>query len=291
MGPTAAGKTLVAEAIAARLGGVLINADAFQVYRGFDIGTAKPSARQNYRLLDILEPFEPFSVGQWVRLAVDELQVLHARRTPAVVVGGSGLYARALFEGYTDLAPPADPGLRSALEARVATEGLQDLVRELEWVAPDVASRIDLRNPVRVRRALERALTPFAPSAVELPPFRKLKLALWPEQASHEAWIESRIEWMFRMGWLDEVEGLIAGGLTREMPASRAIGYRTLMDVAHGVMSIEGTASKIATETRQYAKRQRTWLRTEPNRCDVSGFRSAEAATEESLRLIELNHF
>src|SRR5689334_3511641 len=128
MGPTGSGKTEVAEAIAERLGAQLINADAFQVYRGMDIGTAKPTEKHRYRLLDLKQPNAGFGVGEFVQLASEELRELHHEGRDAVVVGGTGLYIRALFEGYAEMVSPPDPNLRSELMARERTKGLATLV-------------------------------------------------------------------------------------------------------------------------------------------------------------------
>lgn len=265
MGPTASGKSDVAEAIADRTGAVLINADAFQVYRGLDIGTGKSARRDEYRLLDILEPWEAYGVGAFVRRAQTELAEAHAGGRSVILVGGTGLYVRALTEAYADLGEAPDPALREDLERRQHEEGLASLVRELEERAPAVAARTDLRNGVRVRRALERTLGGRSSVAVTLPPYRRIKRAIAVPTADLEARIVRRVATMLHNGWVEEVACMRDAGADREWPGFRAIGYRTIWDSLEGVRSRHATEARIVEETRRYAKRQRTWLRSEPN--------------------------
>ncbi len=286
MGPTASGKSALAEALAAELDAVLLNADAFQVYRGLDIGTAKPADRANYRLLDLIEPTESFGVGAYVGRAAEVLADLFGERRSAVVVGGTGLYVRALFEGYAEMRPPPDPELRAQLEADRAANGLGALVRRLEALDPKAAGSIDLQNPVRVRRALERALDPRPGLRVEIPNFRRFKVAIVPKPEITSARIDSRLDFMVYNGWVDEVRRLMGEGNPREAPGLRAIGYRSLYDHLLGMVSLPEAIETIRAETRQYAKRQRTWLRSEPNLTVLPDCQTAEQALSETMKLI-----
>lgn len=263
MGPTASGKSLVAEAIADRLGLQLVSADAFMVYRGFDIGTNKPT-RNDYELIDILDPEEEFGVGEWIRRTCAVLEGLWGEGRGAVVVGGTGFYVRALFEEYSGMMPAPDPALRKRLEDRERAEGLGTLVDELLSQNPEAARTTDLENPVRVRRALERALSKGPKIEFKLPPFRQHKYSLGTDPTLLDAAISARVDAMFEQGWETEVEQLLASGLKTTAPAFRAIGYECVVDLIEGRIGRDEARNKIALATRQYAKRQRTWLRSEP---------------------------
>lgn len=270
-GPTASGKSELAEALANELDAGLVNADAFQVYRGLDIGTAKPVARDRYALLDVVDPQDSFSVGQWVALALDELETLWSAGRSAVVVGGTGLYLRALFEEYAELAGPPDAGVREELAARERDEGLGALAAELQRLAPERAATIDLRNPVRVKRELEKLRSNAQPAPFQLPPFGKVKIGLWLPSEAAEARIAARVESMFEQGWAQEVRGLLDAGVAESAPGMRAIGYRDIAAMLRGTLSRSQAIEQIASATRQYAKRQRTWMRAEPNLHPLEG--------------------
>lgn len=296
MGPTASGKSDVAESLADSLGLQLVNADAFMVYSGLDIGTNKPARKAEYGLIDIVGPDEEFGVGEYVRRASDLLwQIYNGSPSPlqggggannespshptldpapltlnppprgAVVVGGTGFYVRALFEEYTGLMPAPDPALRERLEDREQREGLSALAQELAEKAPEIAQATDLQNPVRVRRALEKLADPRPPIEFKLPPFAKSKFILDPPQDDLDAAIARRVDAMLAAGWEHEVRTLLDSGLNKSSPALRAIGYQSMIGLIEGRLSKEEARLKTITETRQYAKRQRTWLRSEPS--------------------------
>ncbi len=265
MGPTGAGKTGVAEALADHLDAQLINADASQVYRGMDIGTAKPVDKSRYQLLDLCDPDESFGVGEFVQLAQPILTQLFEEGRNAIVVGGTGLYIRALFEEYQGLAGAPNPALRELLNVREESEGLEALAEELRAMAPDVFETVDPKNPHRVKRALEKVLLPTPLISVKLPPFQKLKIALSPNPETLDPILEKRSEVMVQNGWVQEVETLRKGGFKRSDPGLRAIGYGQLWDFLDGKIELEEALATTIVETRRYAKRQRTWLRSEPN--------------------------
>lgn len=268
MGPTGSGKSKLAEALADYLGAQLINADAFQVYRGLDIGTNKPVDKSKYRLLDLVEPTESFGVGQWVALVHSLLNDLWAQKRNAIIVGGTGLYIRALFEEYAEMKPAPDPEVRRILMERERSEGLGALVEELLAIDPD--SSVDLKNPVRVRRALERFVTPAAIVSRTVPPFRKLKFSVNPSFEILEPKLRARVDSMLEAGWLEEVEALLHKGVPLSAPAFRAIGYQSLAGFLLGETDRATTLENIFRATRQYAKRQKTWLRSEPNLTELS---------------------
>lgn len=262
MGPTASGKSALAELLAQEIGAQLISADAFQVYRGFDIGTAKPEQRSLYELLDICEPFEPFGAGDFVRRCLPILERCFAAGQPVVLVGGTGFYVRALMEEYKDMAPPPDPNLRVSLEQREEAEGLPALAAELLRLQPDTGA--DLNNPVRVRRALEKLLGPQEQISFQLPAFWRIKWGLDAGQEQLSIAISRRIQLMLSAGWEQEVRSILDSGLDRDAPAWRAIGYETLAGIIEGRLERAAGLELIEASTRQYAKRQRTWLRKEP---------------------------
>lgn len=265
VGPTGSGKTAFAERLADRLDGHLINADAFQVYRGMDVGTAKPEAKSRYSLIDICNPSEQFGVGQFIALARDELSSAFERNRSCIVVGGSGLYVRALFEGYADLKDPPDPALREALTKRMDEEGLLRLVEVLKARDFRAYEEVDRQNPRRVLRALER--TYVAPRPVDLtpPPFVHHKIGLEANTQVLDRRIEERVRKMVQNGWIREVESLRKKGFGLEDPGLKAIGYREIWLASIGQMELEQAIAKTIVLTKQYAKRQRTWLRKEPN--------------------------
>lgn len=266
MGPTASGKTEAAERVAEAWDAALLNADAFQVYRGMDIGTAKPEDRSRYRLLDLRDPDEGLTVGAWVRLARAELDRLWAEGRSAVIVGGTGLYIRALLEGYDDLGEPAPPEVRLALTTRMQVEGVDALAEELRREDPAAWARVDRKNPVRVQRALERARYPAPPTPPEpLPPFAVAKFAIDPGVERGDEAIRSRVRRMVYDGWVLEVQRLAERGYGPGDPGFRAHGYVAMHGVLRGEVGLEEAMDRTVVEVRRYAKRQRTWLRSEPN--------------------------
>lgn len=283
MGPTASGKTALAEALADRWGAVLLNADAFQCYRRLDIGTAKPSNRGRYELLDIKEPTEQLTAGEWVSRARQALERAFSEGKSAIVVGGTGLYIRALFEEYADMAEPPPEEVRQRVRATVRSKGAEAAHLWLSELDPQAADRVDLRNPARVARALERALHPCEPTRATLPPYRRAKFALIPPADETARRAEERLERMLTEGWLEEVRSLRESGVPQNAPGLRAIGYRDLWELLEGRCAILEAKERILRATVQYAKRQRTWLRSEPNLQPLRW----NAETEEQIGAVE----
>ncbi|MEQ1823339.1 MAG: tRNA (adenosine(37)-N6)-dimethylallyltransferase MiaA [Fimbriimonadaceae bacterium] len=273
MGPTASGKTALAEGIADKLQAKLINADTFQCYRHLDIGTAKPERTENYALIDIADPTELLGVGEWVKRADATLD----RSQNAVIVGGSGLNIRALLEGYGEMHGPPPAGLRERLNATP----LPELVAELNSLDAAVAEKVDIKNPVRVTRAIERFHSQRLETAVpDLSAYRIVKFGLDASQQWLSNRISRRTHEMIQMGWLDEVAKLRSLGFKASDPGMKAHGYRSLWEVLEGTKTLEDAEEEISIMVRQYAKRQRTWLRAEPNLCKIwaeDGRRSIES--------------
>jgi tRNA dimethylallyltransferase len=288
MGPTAAGKTPLAERIAEELGAELINADAFQVYRGLDIGTAKPPDKERYALIDIVNPDEQFGVGQWVALATERLQEAWRNRQSCVVVGGTGLYIRALFEGYDTMGPAPDPQLRAELNRIHADLGLPALVDMLENEDADAWRRVDRSNPARVKRAIERARLGTKLAPAQVPAFDKVKLGLEVPQDTLQRRIDDRVHQMVQNGWALEIERLREKGYRPEDPGFRAIGYRTLWRHLEGEIGLDEAIATTITDTSRYAKRQRTWLRSEPGLIPLSAAPGNDPVAQalESFRLV-----
>ena len=274
MGPTASGKSALAVDWALRLDSEVISVDSALVYRGLDIGAAKPDAAERrgvpHRLVDVRDPQDAYSAADFARDALAAMQALAARGRVPVLAGGTGLYFRALFEGLSPM-PPADPGVRAALQARGAAEGWPALHAELARVDPAAALRIHATDPQRITRALEVHATSGRPisawQAAPRPrfPFRVLRLVLAPaDRAVLHARIAARFDAMLARGFLDEVRALRADPrLHPDLPAIRAVGYRQAWAHLGGATDAGAFREQAIAATRQLAKRQLTWLRGE----------------------------
>ncbi len=277
MGPTASGKTDIAIELCRRLPLDVISVDSALVYRGMDIGTAKPDAATlratPHRLIDIRDPEEGYSAGEFVRDARAAMRaIIESGRTP-LLVGGTMMYFRALTAGMADL-PPADPGVRAAIDTEAARLGWPALHEQLRRVDRAAAERINPNDSQRIQRALEvyrisgRALTNWQESTLAATEtggiaFVKLALQVEPRSLLHER-IALRLERMLEAGFLDEVRRLMRRpGLRRESAAMRAVGYRQFWAHLAGECSVEEATARALAATRQLAKRQITWLRSE----------------------------
>jgi len=275
IGPTAVGKSEAAMALAERHAVEIVNADALQVYRGLDIGTAKPSRadrdRVPHHLIDILDPSEPFSAGEFRRRAVQVLEDIQQRGRIPVVVGGSGLYLRALTVGLSPI-PPVPQQIRTEVKDRWRREGLTATRERLARLDPATAERIPAEDSQRTLRALEvvlatgRGLVAWwresAPaSGVEV----AAKIGLTLPRALLYDRISQRVETMAEVGWVREVRELLARGCSPSWPAFQAIGYRQIVLHITGEWSLEEALADTVQQTRRFAKRQLTWFRREPD--------------------------
>lgn len=276
MGPTATGKTALACALFDRFPVELVSVDSALVYRGLDIGTAKPDAAAlrlyPHALIDIRDPSEPYSAAQFRDDALATMQTITARGHVPLLVGGTGLYFRALERGLSEM-PSADPELRERLRAEADRDGWAALHARLAQHDPGAAARIRPNDAQRIQRALEvieltgntlTALHAGTRNAQRLP-YRLLKLALVPaNRGSLRERIAARFDAMLASGFLDEVKRLRArGDLHADLPALRAVGYRQAWEYLDGQGSAEAFRQRAIDATRQLAKRQTTWLRAE----------------------------
>ncbi len=277
MGPTASGKTELALRLCDRLPCDIISVDSALVYRGMDIGTAKPDAdtlaRYPHRLVDICDPAEAYSAAQFRRDALAAMAEIHARGRIPLLVGGTMLYFKALRDGLADM-PASDPALRAAIESEAQANGWPALHAELAQVDPEAAAAIHPNHSQRIARALEvyrasgRPISQWwAQQASEAPPFRALQFAIAPrERAVLHRRIEQRLQQMFDGGFIDEVRELYArGDLNTDMPSVRAVGYRQVWQLLSGELDESEAFARALAATRQLAKRQFTWLRRWPD--------------------------
>lgn len=279
VGPTASGKTAVAHVLAVNLHAEIVSADSMQVYRGMDIGTAKDKTA---RLVDICDITEPFDVKQFVTLSQFQISTLKS----VLIVGGTGLYVRALRQGLFE-GPGRNEQLRQRLEAMPADE----LFTELQQLDPKAAATIDRHNPRRLVRALEV----FHATGQSIRDFQTqqttggLVFGLNRQRDDLYRRIEQRIDEQIAAGWVDEVRRLMAQGLEQNKTALQAAGYRELVAHIHGKLDLPAAIVLIKTRTRQLARRQMTWFRREPGLIwiDVKPDESANATARRILTHIE----
>ncbi len=270
VGPTASGKTELALALAERLPVEILVADSRQVYRGMDIGTAKPDAVARasvpHHLIDLADPDEPFTVAQWVAFARALLPEIAARGRLPMVVGGTGLYVSALIDGHDYASQPWSPELRARLAEELDAAGLEPLVARLAGLDPDAAAVIDRRNPRRVLRALERAEAGgggAVPSSKPYPGRLALLGISRPREVLYRR-VDERAAVLFAAGLLDEVRGLLDMGYGPELRPMTGHGYREAAHHLAGEWTLEQAIEVTARRTRQYAKRQLAWFKRDP---------------------------
>ena len=270
VGPTASGKSALAVGVALVLGGELVNADAFQLYRGMDVGTAKPTATERrgvpHQLFDVLDVTQEATVAGYQRAAAAVLDDVAGRGRPAVLVGGSGLYVRAVLDGLE--IPPTDPGVRARLEAELGVVGAPALHARLAERDPAAAAAILPTNGRRVVRALEvgeltgRAFRATMPVGAYARPAVQVGLDV-PRDVLDQR-IAARVDRMWRNGLVDEVRRLDAEGLSRGRTAARALGYAQVLRLLAGELTDEEAQAQTIAATRRYARRQESWFRRDP---------------------------
>lgn len=293
IGPTATGKTALAIRLADRLGGEVINADSRQIYRGLDIGTAKPTAGERARvrhwLIDFVNPDEAFSLGRYLDLAHEALSDCWSRAVLPILVGGTGQYVWALLEGWQVPRVPPDLELRAQLKHRAAEEGPQSLLDELRRVDPVAAERIDHRNLRRVIRALEFHHATGQPISVcqtrEPPDWRWQAIALDCPRDELYRRIDARVDAMVAVGLFDEVRGLIDRGYHCDLSAMSGIGYRQICQHLAGELSFEDAVARIKTGTHRLARKQRAWFRRTDER--IEWLAADDEPLPAALRVVE----
>jgi tRNA dimethylallyltransferase len=271
LGPTAVGKSRVAVDLSLRFGGEVVSGDSIQVYRGFDIGTDKPTAEARrgvpHHLIDIVGPEVQFTAADFVREALSAARGIAARGRLPIVAGGTGLYIKALCDGLFP-GPGRDPALRAALEAEAREKGLETLFRRLEAVDPEYAHKIRGRDRIRIIRALEVHAATGRPisehfRATESPVKGRtvIRLGLRLEKDELYRRIDARVDRMFERGLIEEVRGLLERGVPETAPPFRALGYSHVLRQLKGEIGRAEAAALTKTDTRHYAKRQMTWFR------------------------------
>ncbi len=269
VGPTASGKSALALRAAERSGGEIVSADSRQVYRGMDVGTAKPTAAERARIphhcIDLVDPSEPYNVARYQRDGRAALADVASRGKTAYVVGGTGLYVRALLDGLLLDAAPTDPELRARLERRADAEGPAALHRELARIDPAAAERVDVRNARRVVRYLELAML-----AGRVPQEREAKVAarrigLDPPRAWLDQRIGARVRQMVDDGVLEETRRLVDGGVNERLPSMSGHGYVHWAAHLRGEIGLDAAIVATAKDVRAYSRRQMTWFRRDPD--------------------------
>jgi tRNA dimethylallyltransferase len=287
VGPTSVGKTAAAIELAEAVSGEIISADSRYLYRGLDIGTAKPSvaerARIPHHLIDVTTPDQPWTLAEYQRAAYAAIDGVLTRGRQPLLVGGTGQYVRALTDGWQ--VPPGDPAgpLRAELQLELAIGGVEALAERLRRVDPASAASVDIRNPRRVIRAIEVAVTTggsfVAQRQKSPPPFEAVWLGLWLPRDELYARIDARIEAMLAAGFVAEVERLVAQGYGWELPAMSAVGYCQIGAYLRGECNLEEAVRRIKRATRQFVRRQANWFK--PSDAAIHWFRSSPGVPSE----------
>lgn len=276
VGPTAVGKTATSLWLARKFSGEIISCDSMQVYREFDIGTDKPSLEERqlvaHHLIDFLEPTEQFSAADFAFRAIELAEEIHRRGNLPIVVGGTGLYHRALTVGLFK-GPGRDPDLRQKLKNEARAFGLEKLYRKLQEVDPEYASKITPRDSIRIIRALEVFYKTGHPlsehfkkteSPLESRGFLAAQIGLKLERKELYRRIEERVDRMYEKGIVEEVQRLLEKGIPEEATPFKGLGYRQVLKYIRGEISLDEAIRQTKLETRHYAKRQMTWFRKTP---------------------------
>ena len=295
VGPTASGKSALGVWLAQQLGGEVVACDSTQLYRGFDVGTAKPTAEERqgvaHHLIDVLEPREAATAGDYRERAIAVLEDLRARKRLPIFTVGTGLYLRALLEGLADV-PLRSEELRERLWASVAAHPPGHLHRILRRMDPESAEKIAPGDEQKLIRAVEVCLLAKKPlSEVHragrnpLRGWRAIKIGLLPEREALYQRIHARTDAMLASGWMEEVRGLVASGLPVDAKPFDFIGYRELRAMLNGDMKLEEAQAAIQQATRRYAKRQLTWFRRDAQIRWLAGFGQDTSIQQQALAL------
>jgi tRNA dimethylallyltransferase len=271
VGPTASGKTALAIELAKELNGEVISCDSMQIYRGMDIGTAKPTQEEMqgipHHMIDICDPTEDFSVSRYTDMATPILEDVLARGKTAIIAGGTGLYVDSLIRG-NEFSPIPATGHRERLEKRIEAEGVDPLLEELRKVDPESAAN-SMRNPRRIIRALEvfyetgETITAHNLKTQAIPPrYNPIWIGLdFTNRADLYARIDRRVEIMLETGLMEEIKTILASGIPEKATALQAIGYKEFVDALAGRSTLQSAVAQVQQSSRRYAKRQLTWFR------------------------------
>ncbi len=295
LGPTGSGKSHLSIFIASAIGGEIVNCDSLQVYRGFDVGTAKVPAAERQRvphhLIDIVEPTELFTAGDYARVAEAAIREISGRGTAAVLVGGTGFYLQALLDGLSP-GPSRDATLRARLqETELKRSG--NMHRILARLDPASAARIHPNDKNKTMRALEVRLlegaalaSMFERGRVPLSGFLPIKIGLDPPRDLLYERLNERARKMFQQGLVEEVRGLLSSGVPPQAKPFESLGYKQALQLVQGQISEERALESTQRETRHYAKRQRTWFRKERDVHWMEGFGDDPAVQAEALVML-----
>ncbi len=292
VGPTGIGKSRLAIHLAGKFDGEIVSADSRQVYRHMDIGTAKPDPEDRayirHHLIDIVDPNQDFSLAQYQALAFDAIREIHGRDKLPVLVGGSGLYVRAILEGWQLPEAKPDSGLRRRLEKKAVDVGYQGLYEELTKIDPAAAQKIDPRNVRRVIRALEvHYQTDTAFSKLQnkkTPPYHALIIGLTAERKELYRRVDKRVDDMIEQGLVAEVEKLVNIGYDFNLLAMSSIGYKQIDLFLRGETSLEDAVQQIKYETHRFVRHQYAWFRL--NDAQIHWFNIAQIQEAEIEALV-----
>ena len=274
-GPTASGKTALAVALAKEVNGEVVSCDSMQVYKGMDIGTAKPTVEEMegipHHMLSVAEPDEDFSVSRYCEMAAPIVDDIVARGKVAIIAGGTGLYMDSLIRGNA-FAPFPSTGVREKLEAQADAEGMEAMLRWLESIDPEAAARLHLSDRKRIIRALEvyletgETITAHNRKTQAIPPrYTPLWLGLdFAQRSDLYHRIDLRVGLMLQMGLIEEIRALLDAGIPEKTTAMQSIGYKEFIAALEGNCTIEEAADQVRQSSRRYAKRQLTWFRRNP---------------------------
>lgn len=290
VGPTATGKSALAIALAKEHGAEVVNADSRLVYRSMDIGTAKPSpaelASVPHHVINLVSPIQSFNLATFLRAARGAIADIHARGAKVVVVGGSGQYIWALLEGWNVPEIPVDANLRSELELLLKVQGLADIQKRLVQLDVSAPAKVDMQNPRRVLRAIERAIATGdamgGASKSDSSPYADMIIGLTASRDELNRRIVRRIDSMLSAGWLDEVRALRSQGIDSSHHAMYSIGYREIMHHIDGELDLEAAKELVASATMRLVDAQENWFKKSDER--ITWFDTASDGYRQSVR-------
>ena len=293
LGPTAVGKTRISILLAEQFNGEIVSVDSRLIYRGMDIGTAKPTLEERgkvpHHLIDVADPADTWNLAKYCQAALAVIQTIHNKGKVVFLVGGTGQYLKAILEGWTPPPQEGSPELRTTLETIAETEGHEALHRQLQEVDPESALRIDSRNIRRVVRALEIFQLTGKPASSQReknpPSYDVLRIGLsMPRQELYQR-IDQRIDGMIESGWVEEVQALLDQGISPGLPSLSAIGYAQLAAHLSGNLELDDAILEIRKLSRQFVRRQANWFK--PGDPEIQWFDVVSGIEEQISEAIE----